>query len=78
MLIDAAGTRPVLERGEENVDVVLPEAKDPHTTAHWIEQCLAGNVPVPHSLKLQMACCLLATGEVESVQAGLARVEQAF
>ncbi|AVL17947.1 TPA: DNA-binding protein YbiB [Enterobacter cloacae] len=78
VLIDAAGTRPVLERGEENVDVVLPEAKDPHTTAHWIEQCLAGNVPVPHTLKLQMACCLLATGEVESVQAGLARVEQAF
>jgi anthranilate phosphoribosyltransferase len=56
----------------------LPEAKDPHTTAHWIEQCLAGNVPVPQSIKLQMACCLLATGEVETVEAGLERVEQAF
>ncbi|MEP8750855.1 DNA-binding protein YbiB [Enterobacter asburiae] len=78
MLIDSAGTRAVLERGEENSGVILPEAKDPHTTAHWIEQCLAGNVPVPHSIKLQMACCLLATGEVESVQAGLERVEQAF
>ena len=78
MLIDSAGTRAILERGEENTGVILPEAKDPHTTAHWIEQCLAGNVPVPHSIKLQMACCLLATGEVESVQAGLERVAQAF
>jgi anthranilate phosphoribosyltransferase len=78
MLIDSAGTRAVLERGEENTDVILPEAKDPHTTAHWIEQCLAGNVPVPQSIKLQMACCLLATGEVDTVEAGLERVEQAF
>ena len=78
VLIDPAGTRPVLERQEENVGVIVPEAKDPHTTAHWIEQCLAGNVPVPHSIKLQMACCLLATGEVESVEAGLKRVAQEF
>jgi anthranilate phosphoribosyltransferase len=68
----------VLERGEENTDVILPQAKDPHSTAHWIEQCLAGNVPVPHSIKLQMACCLLATGEVETVEAGMQRVERAF
>lgn len=78
MLIDSLGTRAVLERGEENTGVILPEAKDPHTTAHWIEQCLAGNAPVPHSVKLQIACCLLATGEVESVQAGLERVAQSF
>lgn len=77
-LIDAAGARVVLERGEENADVALPEAKDPHTTARWIEQCLAGSVPVPHAIKLQMACCLLATGEVETVDAGLQRVAQSF
>ncbi len=77
-LIDAAGARVVLERGEENTDVALPEAKDPHTTARWIEQCLAGSVPVPHAIKLQMACCLLATGEVETVDAGLKRVAQSF
>jgi anthranilate phosphoribosyltransferase len=69
MLIDSAGTRAVLERGEENRRH-CPEAKDPHTTAHWIEQCLAGNVPVPQSIKLQMACCLLATGEVERSRPG--------
>lgn len=78
MLIDSAGTRAVLERGEEHSDVVLPAAKDPHTTSHWIEQCLAGKVPVPHSIKLQMACCLFATGETDTVEAGLQRVEQSF
>ncbi|HBC7435242.1 DNA-binding protein YbiB [Enterobacter bugandensis] len=78
MLIDSVGTRVVLERGEENSDVILPESKDPQVTAHWITQCLAGNVPVPQSIKLQMACCLLATGEVETVEAGLQRVAQSF
>ncbi|HBX08048.1 MAG TPA: DNA-binding protein YbiB, partial [Leclercia adecarboxylata] len=78
-LIDpTAGTRGILERGEENTDVSLPQAKDPETTARWIESCLAGREAVPHSLKLQMACCLLATGEVETVDAGLARVNQSF
>ncbi|MGF3808773.1 DNA-binding protein YbiB [Enterobacter mori] len=77
-LIDAFGTRVVLERGEENSDVILPLGKDPLTTARWIEQCLAGKVPVPHAIKLQMACCLLATGEVETVEAGLQRVAQSF
>ncbi len=62
MLIEPAGTRVVLERGEENCDVILPESKDPQVTAHWIVQCLAGKVPVPQSIKLQMACCLLAAG----------------
>lgn len=77
-LLDAFGTRVVLERGEENSDVILPLAKDPLTTARWIEQCLAGKVPVPHAIKLQMACCLLATGEVETVEGGLQRVAQSF
>ena len=63
MLIEPAGTRVVLERGEENCDVILPESKDPQVTAHWIVQCLAGKVPVPQSIKLQMACCLLAAGK---------------
>lgn len=42
MLIEPAGTRVVLERGEENSGVILPESKDPQVTAHWIVQCLAG------------------------------------
>jgi anthranilate phosphoribosyltransferase len=78
-LIDKQGTRVVLERGEEpEGDVVLPTAKDAETTARWTERCLAGSEPVPHSLKLQMACCLLATGETDSVEAGLKRVAAFF
>ena len=73
------GGRALLMHGtEENSDVILPESKDPQVTAHWIVQCLAGKVPVPQSIKLQMACCLLAAGEVESVDAGLQRVAQSF
>ena len=79
-LIDAAGARVVNERQSEQVDtpVALPTAKDPQTTAQWIERCVAGVEPVPQSLKIQMACCLLATGEVNSLTEGLARVGQAY
>lgn len=78
-LIDKQGTRILLERGEDSgAEVMLPMAKDAETTARWTERCLAGSEPVPRSLKLQMACCLLATGEVDSVAAGLSRIEQHF
>jgi anthranilate phosphoribosyltransferase len=77
-LIEPSGTRVVLERGEENGDVVLPQNKDPQTTARWIEQCLTGSQPIPHSIKLQMACCLLATGQVETIEAGLAQIALDF
>lgn len=79
-LIDAAGARVVNERQSDQADtpVALPTAKDPQTTAQWIERCVAGVEPVPQSLKIQMACCLLATGEVSSLEAGLARVAQAY
>lgn len=79
-LIDAAGARVVNERQSEQADapVALPTAKDPQTTAQWIERCVAGVEPVPQSLKIQMACCLLATDEVSSLEAGLARVAQAY
>ncbi|WP_433636344.1 DNA-binding protein YbiB [Kluyvera georgiana] len=79
-LIDAAGARVVNERQSDEADtpVALPMAKDPQTTAQWIERCVAGVEPVPQSLKIQMACCLLATGEVSSLEAGLARVAQAY
>ncbi|EEP1023347.1 DNA-binding protein YbiB, partial [Salmonella enterica] len=52
--------------------------KDPEITTRWIERCLAGREPVPQSLKTQMACCLVATGEAATLKDGLARVEQAF
>lgn len=78
-LIDAQGARVVVERpAEEQTGVSVPAAKDPETTARWIERCIAGSEPVPQSLKIQMACCLFATGEVDSVDAGLARVSHSF
>ena len=79
-LIDTLGTRIVSERQTEVSDeeVVLPVGKDPEVTARWIERCVAGVEPIPDALKTQMACCLLATGEVATLEDGLTRVNQAF
>ncbi|VTP14886.1 glycosyl transferase family protein [Phytobacter ursingii] len=77
-LIDAQGARVIYERQEEMADVVLPVAKDAETTAKWIERCLAGSEPVPRSLKIEMACCLVATGEAETLENALARIEESF
>ncbi|WP_407732367.1 DNA-binding protein YbiB [Pseudocitrobacter faecalis] len=77
-LIDAQGTRIVSERQTETASEVLPQGKDPEVTARWIERCVAGSEPVPQSLKIQMACCLLAAGEVASLDAGLAKVAESY
>ncbi|MFW0765330.1 DNA-binding protein YbiB [Trabulsiella odontotermitis] len=78
-LIDENGVQVLVERqSEDNRDVILPASKDPLITAHWIERCVAGSEPVPQSLKIQLACCLLATGEVASLEAGLARVAECW
>lgn len=79
-LIDRQGERVVFARQSEEPEeaVALPSAKDPEITARWIERCVAGVEPVPQSLKIQMACCLLATGEVSSIEDGLTRVAQAY
>lgn len=79
-LIDAEGARVINERQSEQPEtqVVLPSSKDPEVTAQWIERCVAGVEPVPHSLKIQLACCLLATGEVQGIEEGLARVAQLY
>lgn len=77
-LIDAQGARVIYERQEELANVVLPAAKDAETTAKWIERCLAGSEPVPRSLKIEMACCLVATGEAETLDSALARIEENF
>ncbi|RKQ39626.1 DNA-binding protein YbiB [Enterobacter sp. R1(2018)] len=79
-LIDSRGTRVLSERQAEanSADIALPATKDPEVTARWIERCVAGVEPVPQSLKTQMACCLVATGEEQTLEAGLARIEQKF
>lgn len=40
----------------------LPEEPDAHTTADWIRQVLTGNIPVPHPIANQLACCLYTSG----------------
>ena len=77
-LIDAQGSRVIYERQDELTDVVLPAAKDAETTAKWIERCLAGREPVPQSIKIEMACCLVATGESETLESALARIDASF
>ena len=77
-LIDREGMRVLYEKQDPAGSELLPQAKDPDTTAQWIERCLAGSEPIPESLKIQMACCLVATGEAATISDGLARVNQAF
>ena len=77
-LIDREGMRVLYEKQDPAGSELLPQAKDPETTAQWIERCLAGSEPIPESLKIQMACCLVATGEAATISDGLARVNQAF
>ncbi|PLP35484.1 DNA-binding protein YbiB, partial [Klebsiella pneumoniae] len=53
-------------------------SKDPEVTARWIERCVAGVEPVPNSLKIQLACCLVACGEVTSLEQGLSLVNDCW
>ena len=55
----------------------LPQAKDAATTAAWIARCLAHELPVPQSLRLQIACCYLASGRAGSLDDGLAHIARA-
>ncbi len=48
------------------------------TTIAWIERCIVGSEPLPQSLKIQLACCLLATGVVLSLEQGLAKVAESW
>jgi anthranilate phosphoribosyltransferase len=54
---------PVPSRGA----VSLPSAVDAAATAQWIRLALNGQVPVPHPLVNQFACCLFASGYTEDM-----------
>ena len=77
-LIDAAGTRVLNERQDMGTAqaVALPESKDPEITARWIERCVTGSEPLPLSLRIQLACCLVAAGEAATLEQGLAKVAE--
>jgi anthranilate phosphoribosyltransferase len=45
----------------------LPGAIDAHTTAEWMRHALLGEVPIPHPLVNQLACCLYASGYTDDM-----------
>ncbi|MDA5490414.1 DNA-binding protein YbiB [Yersinia kristensenii] len=58
----------LLERQPESTELALPSSKEAAITARWIEDCLAGVVPIPDSIQKQLACCLVAVGRAETVE----------
>lgn len=59
------GQEEVLVEAEEGSIAELPDlpgAMDAATTAAWIRQALAGEVPIPQPIELQVDCCLYASG----------------
>ncbi|WP_058913892.1 DNA-binding protein YbiB [Entomohabitans teleogrylli] len=79
-LIDAQGTTVLYERQNSVVveEIALPADKNAEITARWTERCVAGVEPVPESIKNQLACCLVATGEAQEMSAARQKVDAAF
>lgn len=72
MLYFNAGEERVLVPAEEgSIPEVpdLPGAMDAVTTAAWIRQALAGEVPIPRPITLQVASCLYASGATDALPA---------
>jgi anthranilate phosphoribosyltransferase len=67
----------LLERPAQDEIPELPAAKDAETTARWTERCLAGEVAIPLAIQRQIACCLLAAGQVDTLEQGLERLRSA-
>lgn len=65
-----------VERQPETA-LALPESKSAQDTADWIRQVLEGARAVPQALRLQLACCLVATGESASMAEAETRLQQA-
>jgi anthranilate phosphoribosyltransferase len=78
-LIDPAGERVLFARSDAVVEpAIAGAAKDADSTARWIEGCLSGREAIPESLKVQLACCLVASGEAQTLEEGMARVAATF
>ncbi|KAA9000613.1 DNA-binding protein YbiB [Affinibrenneria salicis] len=68
----------LLERQNMAGQGELAAAKDVETTARWTERCLAGELPVPQSIRLQLACCLVGAGAATSLEQAQSRLDQAL
>lgn len=80
-LIDERGSRVLCDRQDDealNRVASLPADKAADTTARWTARCIAGNEPIPSAIKLQLACCLIATGEAVDRASALRHVDAVF
>ena len=50
---------------------ILPDSKAAAVTAAWIDDVLAQRRPLPQSLRLQIACCYVATGRSNTLDGAL-------
>ncbi|MEX0960507.1 MAG: DNA-binding protein YbiB [Burkholderiales bacterium] len=55
------------EAGPPRMAAGLPAKVDAAATASWIRLVLAGEVPVPHPIMNQLACCLYASGYTDDL-----------
>lgn len=65
-----------VERQPE-VAVPLPADKSAAETTRWTEEVLNHQRPLPEALRLQIACCLRASGQCASREAGLEKLAAA-
>jgi len=65
-MVAFAGGQPSTLFGPESIGlewrVDLPEPHDIAATAEWTRRAIAGEVPLPHPLVNQLACCLFVAG----------------
>jgi len=74
MIQGAGAEAEVWVERQPEVSVALPADKTAEVTARWIEEVLNQQRPVPASLRLQLACCLRASGECDSLDAAEQRI----
>lgn len=77
MIQGAGAEAEVWVERQPEVAVELPADKTAAVTARWIEEVLNQQRPVPASLRLQLACCLRASGECDSLDAAEQRIRAA-
>ncbi|MBS0875943.1 MULTISPECIES: DNA-binding protein YbiB [unclassified Tatumella] len=53
----------------------LPDSKSAADTARWTQDVLEQSIPVPQPLRLQVACCLVASGRCATVAQGLRQLQ---
>ncbi|MGD9424211.1 DNA-binding protein YbiB [Pantoea sp. NSTU24] len=77
MIQGAGAEAEVWVERQPEMAVELPADKTAAVTARWIEEVLNQQRPVPASLRLQLACCLRASGECDSLDAAEQRIRAA-